>query len=101
MNVLIDQTGFEENQEIGSDNMKSPRGILSYSISGLAQSAILWKLTGNLHGETYVDKTRGPLNEGGMYAERQGFHLPSPPSSKWSSNSPLSGTTIPGVTFYS
>lgn len=101
LNVLIDQTGFEESQEQGADNMKAPRGILSYDINGLAQSAVSWKLTGNLHGEAYEDKTRGPLNEGGMYAERQGYHLPSPPLSNWSSSTPLTGTSAPGVSFYS
>jgi hypothetical protein len=100
LNVLIDQTGFEEIDVEGSDDMKAPRGILAYNISGLAQSAVSWKLTGNLHGEAYEDKTRGPLNEGGMYAERQGYHLPNPPSSNWTSGSPLNGTSAPGVSFY-
>jgi beta-galactosidase len=100
LNVLIDQTGFEESQEQGADNMKAPRGILSYNITGLDQSAVSWKLTGNLHGEAYEDKTRGPLNEGGMYAERQGYHLPSPPSSNWTSSSPMDGTSAPGISFY-
>lgn len=101
INVLIDQTGFEESQEQGADDMKAPHGILSYSLTGSDQSAVSWKLTGNLHGESYEDKARGPLNEGGMYAERQGFHLPAPPSRKWSSRSPLKGTSAPGVAFFS
>lgn len=101
LNVLIDQTGFEESQTQGADLMKAPRGILSYDLNGNSQSDVSWKLTGNLHGESYEDKTRGPLNEGGLFAERQGYHLPDPPSSEWTSNSPLIGTTAPGVTFYS
>jgi beta-galactosidase len=100
LNVLIDQTGFEEINSEGSDSMKAPRGILGYNIDGLAQLAVSWKLTGNLNGEAYEDKTRGPLNEGGMYAERQGYHLPNPPSSNWTSSSPLTGTSAPGVSFY-
>jgi Beta-galactosidase jelly roll domain/Beta-galactosidase, domain 3 len=101
LNVLIDQTGFEESQTQGADLMKAPRGILSYDINGHSQSDVSWKLTGNLHGEAYEDQTRGPLNEGGLFAERQGYHLPDPPSSEWTSSSPLSGTSAPGVTFYS
>ena len=100
LNVLIDQTGLEESQTQGADFMKAPRGILSYNIKGLASNAITWKVTGNLHGEAYVDKTRGPLNEGGLFAERQGYHLPNPPSDNWATSSPLTGTTAPGVTFY-
>ncbi|KAK3620175.1 hypothetical protein LTR56_023569 [Elasticomyces elasticus] len=101
VNVIIDQTGFEESQTQGADIMKAPRGILSYNVSGYAPSAVSWKLTGNLHGEAYEDRARGPLNEGGMFAERQGYHLPSPPSSNWTSSSPLTGTSGPGVAFYS
>jgi beta-galactosidase len=101
LNVLIDQTGFEESQTQGADFMKEPRGILSYDINGHAQTDVSWKLTGNLHGEAYEDRTRGPLNEGGLFAERQGYHLPNPPSGEWTSSSPLTGTSGPGVAFYS
>lgn len=62
--VLIDQMGFEENGSAGTSDMKTPRGILDYSLSGHHKSDISWKLTGNLGGEDYQDHTRGPLNEG-------------------------------------
>ncbi|KAJ5811527.1 hypothetical protein N7474_007828 [Penicillium riverlandense] len=62
--VLIDQMGFEENGSAGTSDMKTPRGILDYSLSGHNKSDISWKLTGNLGGEDYQDHTRGPLNEG-------------------------------------
>lgn len=80
--------------------MKNPRGILDYSLSGHAATDITWKLTGNLGGENYVDRTRGPLNEGGLFAERQGFHQPAAPTSTWSTGSPLTGLTTAGVMFY-
>lgn len=86
------------------DQMKEPRGILDYSLSGHSKSDVTWKLTGNLGGENYIDKTRGPLNEGALYAERQGYHLPYPPvsSSGWKTvtGGPLTGITSPGVAFY-
>lgn len=44
--------------------MKAPRGVLDYSLSGHEKSDISWKITGNLGGEDYQDRTRGPLNEG-------------------------------------
>lgn len=43
---------------------------------------------GNLGGEQYQDLARGPLNEGGMYAEREGYYYPSPPGSKWDLSNP-------------
>lgn len=69
--------------------MKTPRGILDYDLSGHPQSDITWKVTGNLGGEDYADQTRGPLNEGALYAERQGYHLPNPPSNRWATKSPI------------
>ena len=100
LTILQDQMGFDENQMVGTDQMKIPRGILSYSLSGHQPSDISWKITGNLGGESYVDKSRGPLNEGGLYAERQGFHLPKPPSSSWSTGKPTNGIDGAGVRFY-
>ena len=61
--------------------MKLPRGVIDYDLAGHAKSDVTWKLTGNLGGEDFADTTRGPLNEGGLYAERAGYHLPSPPTS--------------------
>ena len=99
--VVVDNMGLDENWTVGSDEMKDPRGILDYGLSGHSASAITWKLTGNLGGEDYQDKVRGPLNEGGLYAEREGFHQPQPPTQKWESSSPLDGLSKAGVRFYS
>lgn len=101
--ILIDNMGLNENGQGGSSEMKSPRGVLDYSLSGRDKSDISWKLTGNLHGEDYEDRTRGPLNEGGLYAERQGYHLPGAPTSDWSTSAlgPMEGLSKAGVNFYS
>lgn len=100
--VLQDNMGLDQNGVVGSDQMKKPRGILNYTLFGRPQSAIEWKITGNLGGEDYRDRARGPLNEGGLYAERQGFHLPNPPTtnSQWKSAKPTDGISAAGVAFY-
>ncbi|KAK3497574.1 beta-galactosidase precursor [Neurospora hispaniola] len=106
--VLVDNMGLDEDWTVGDDTMKLPRGILDYSLNSntnttLPTSNITWKLTGNLGGEQYRDKARGPLNEGGLFIERQGYHLPSPPSSSFSSSNastPFTGLSSPGVAFY-
>jgi len=85
---------------MGSDGAKNPRGILDYTLSNRDQSAITWKLTGNLGGEKCVDKVRGPLNEGGLYAERQGYTQPYPPNYDWAAASPLTGFNSEGIAFY-
>ncbi|KFZ03366.1 hypothetical protein V502_11012 [Pseudogymnoascus sp. VKM F-4520 (FW-2644)] len=61
---------------------------------------IQWKITGNLGGEDYKDRVRGPLNEGGSYAERQGWHQPQPPSQPWPVRNPLSSKVEPGLGIY-
>ncbi|KAK6203775.1 hypothetical protein LQW54_008788 [Pestalotiopsis sp. IQ-011] len=99
--VLIDHMGQETSWTPGYDTMKTPRGIIDYQLSGHAQSDVTWKLTGNLGGEDYADHVRGPFNEGGMWAERQGFHLPAPPTDDWDISSPFEDIETPGVGFYS
>ncbi|KKY27463.1 putative beta-galactosidase e [Phaeomoniella chlamydospora] len=101
LTIVIDHMGLDENYTPGYDALKDPRGILDYILSSRSQSAITWKLTGNLGGEKYHDTARGPLNEGAMYAERQGYHLPNPPSANWSTSSPLTGIDSAGIGFYS
>ncbi|CEL09587.1 hypothetical protein ASPCAL12722 [Aspergillus calidoustus] len=101
--VVVDNMGLNENWIVGEDEMKKPRGILNYNLTGHTADSITWKLTGNLGGEEYIDKSRGPLNEGGLFAERHGFHQPYPPtakSSEWKSASPLTGLDGPGIGFY-
>jgi len=105
LTVVIDHMGNDEHYYPGdgyaNTDMKTPRGILNYTLAGRPATAVTWKVTGNLHGEDYVDLIRGPLNEGALYAERQGWHQPSPPSSGWTDSSPMTGTTQAGVAFYS
>ncbi|KAI1824793.1 glycoside hydrolase family 35 protein [Xylaria intraflava] len=99
--VLIDYMGRETNWWPGDDFSKTPRGIIDYSLTGHEKRDIKWKLTGNLGGEHYRDQSRGPLNEGGMWAERQGYHLPEPPTKDWERASPIKdGVPAAGVAFY-
>jgi hypothetical protein len=95
---------------VGYNEMKTPRGILGYNFpshtpqstnSSRTSNGISWKITGNLGGEDYRGGPRGPLNEGALYPERNGFHLPSAPTQSWSSGvGPASGLSKPGVRFY-
>lgn len=106
LTVIIDNMGLDENGRAGDTEMKNPRGILDYDLlPSHDKTSIKWKLTGNLGGEAFHDRVRGPLNEGGLFAERQGFHLPHPPTSSplWHNSrlGPMQGLEKPGVAFYS
>lgn len=96
--ILLDNMGLDENGTVGSDDAKNPRGILDYTFA----TDITWKITGNLGGEDYQDRVRGPLNEGGLYIERQGYHQPSPPllAQFTTGTSPYKGITSAGVAYY-
>lgn len=99
--VVVDTMGISENYVVGQNAMKQPRGILRYKLAGHNASDVAWKLTGNLGGEDYYDKVRGPLNEGGMWAERQGYYLPGAPIQDWSSSGgPTEGIKAAGIAFY-
>ena len=86
--LLIDYMSQTE-EGPGTDAIKAPYGVINYSINGYSQTDVTWKMTGNLGGEQYHDLTRGPRNEGAMYAERQGYHLPDPPDTNWTVSSPM------------
>ncbi|EGX95058.1 beta-galactosidase, putative [Cordyceps militaris CM01] len=109
LTVVMDSTGFNENLTPGNDDMKAPRGILDYRLhkaaarnsSSRAPTPITdWKIAGNLGGEDYKDRFRGPLNEGGLFFERNGYHQPSPPLGLFTKASPFAGTTKEGITYY-
>lgn len=99
--ILIDHMGQDE-EAPGTDAIKYPRGLTQFALSSHSNlSDISWKITGNIGGEQYIDKVRGPRNEGAMYAERMGWHLPSPPSDHWEERSPvLNGIEGAGVGFF-
>jgi len=110
LTVVLDNMGYDENPIVGYDQGKTTRGLLDYELRygrwrWWSSRDITWKITGNLGGEKYQDRVRGPLNEGGLFVERHGLHQPEPPlySSprfSFSSLSPLEGTSKAGVSFY-
>lgn len=104
LTVVVDSNGLNENLFPGSDSMKTPRGIIHYKLHSTSNKRPTditnCKIAGNLGGEDYMDKFRGPLNEGGLFFERSGYHQPSPPMDCFTSASPFSGTKRAGITYY-
>ncbi|KAF4619802.1 hypothetical protein D9613_005465 [Agrocybe pediades] len=99
--ILQDHMGYEEDWASASDDFKTPRGIMSYSFIGSPLTVVnTWKVAGNLGGEEFIDRTRGPLNEGGLYGERQGWHLPGFDDARWSSGNPTMGISQAGVSMF-
>ncbi|ESQ76146.1 beta-galactosidase [Asticcacaulis sp. AC402] len=65
------------NWDLGADDEhKEARGLISVELGKLP---ILWKIQGNKGGEFISDLVRGPMNNGGLYGEREGWYLPTGP----------------------
>ncbi|KAK0564485.1 hypothetical protein OC844_001686 [Tilletia horrida] len=109
--------------------VKLPRGIISYNFvpkqkqkeqkkqnesrtspAGVAKDdevQVSWHLAGNYRGEHSPDRIRSNLNEGGLFAERQGWHLPGfNGSDSWERRAPTEGIGrgwtrgTPGIGFF-
>ncbi|KAH8708643.1 glycoside hydrolase superfamily [Phaeosphaeriaceae sp. PMI808] len=92
--VVQDNTGHD----LRADAVK-PRGILGASLDGA--NFTKWKIAGEAGGEIIqLDPVRGPLGEGGLTAERLGWHLPGFDDSAWNSSSPSIGFVKAGIHFY-
>ncbi|KAF7978647.1 hypothetical protein HWV62_45156 [Athelia sp. TMB] len=64
------------------DTSKSPRGVRGFQLDSGNFSE--WKVQGKLGGYlNYPDKVRGVMNEGGLYGERLGWHLPGFDTASW------------------
>ncbi|PWF43641.1 beta-galactosidase [Massilia glaciei] len=67
---------------MADDFHREARGLISASLTqrGGQRFAvpIAWRIQGRQGGEDLVDRVRGPINNGGLYGEREGWHLPSP-----------------------
>ncbi|KAM5354977.1 hypothetical protein ACJ41O_001623 [Fusarium nematophilum] len=88
--VLMDNSGHDLREAA-----LAPRGITNATLLGPNEDGYEfseWKIAGSAgSGHEYIDPIRGPLNEGGLYAERVGAHLPGYPDDKWSSYSAKDG----------
>ncbi|KAG9127479.1 hypothetical protein FRC07_013157 [Ceratobasidium sp. 392] len=93
--VLQDHSGHDQR-----DAALYPRGILVAALTGTNATFSSWRVAGNAGGEKNIDLVRGPIAEGGLHAERLGWHLPGFDDSKWATGSPADGVKGAGVAFY-
>ncbi|KAJ9154763.1 Glycosyl hydrolase family 35 [Pleurostoma richardsiae] len=107
--VLVDYHGHDETST--AKGVENPRGILGAQLvfsggnaSTTATGFREWRIQGNAGGAANIDPVRGPMNEGGLYGERLGWHLPGfDPSAAVgfsSTTTPLDGLDRSGVRFY-
>jgi beta-galactosidase GanA len=96
--VLVENMGHDEDFN-ADDSHKQPRGLTSAAIVG-STAQLTWRIQGSLGGEDLADPARGPMNVGGLYGERNGWHLPGYPDVGWSAVTLPHADTTPGVAWY-
>ncbi|KAF7297199.1 Glycoside hydrolase family 35 protein [Mycena indigotica] len=80
--IVQDNMGLNETNGANPDSSKSPRGVRGFKLD--TGSFGTWKVQGKVGGyKGFLDKTRGVLNEGGLFGEREGWHLPGFDTSSW------------------
>lgn len=103
LTILTDYTGHDQTS-YGPSGAQNPRGILGAQLLSANNTKLnfdLWKIQGNAGGEKNIDPVRGPLNEGGLYGERLGWHLPGFDTASWESASPIEdGVEGAGIKWY-
>ncbi|KAF5023101.1 hypothetical protein F66182_4858 [Fusarium sp. NRRL 66182] len=83
-------------------NSLNPRGILNATLYENDGGFTSWKVAGNAGGAAgiEVDPVRTGYSQGGLTAERLGWHLPGYDDSDWPLGSPSEGFSGAGIKFY-
>ena len=102
LSVMVRNNGH--NWDLEADVFhKEPRGLISVSLanqSGFSFAVpVRWKIQGSKGGESLADPVRGPMNNGGLFGEREGWHLPGFDDAAWSRPAGA-GAIQPGTSWY-
>lgn len=98
--VIQDHMGHDES--LFTAGATNPRGIYNATLIGTGRNSTFssWKVAGNAGGEANIDPIRGVFAEGGLHAERLGWHLPDFNDSQWNNSTPSTGLSTSGANFY-
>ena len=77
LSVLVRRMQHDQDGK-ADDTHKAARGLTAVTFEG-ASPAVTWRIQGG----TAADPVRGPLNHGGLYGEREGWHLPGFADGHW------------------
>ncbi|MEV4356636.1 beta-galactosidase [Nonomuraea sp. NPDC049625] len=97
ISVLVANMGHNDDWIADDLRFKQPRGLVAATVGGtvggpVGGTPISWRI----QGSPGTDPLRGPLNNGGLYGERTGWHLPTYPDKSWKT---ASAELTPGVTW--
>ncbi|MCJ2182922.1 beta-galactosidase [Novosphingobium sp. 1949] len=101
--VMVRSNGH--NWDLGADDFhKEARGLISASLEAPGGPSfavpVRWTIQGARGGEDLPDPARGVMNNGGLYGERMGWHLPGFDDAGWAQTPVPAGEARPGTTWY-
>ena len=103
LSVLFENMGHNQDTAVWDsarvDAHKEARGLTKAALTGAA-TGITWKIQGAQGGEDLADKLRGPMNNGGLYGERNGWYKPDFADSTWEKVTLPREDKRPGVSWY-
>jgi beta-galactosidase GanA len=101
LSVMVRNDSHNEDGGV-NDAQKEGRGLISAALTTATGSAVTatWKIQGNVGGESIADTARGPLNNGGLFGERNGWHLPGFPDGGWATHQVPDTTAVAGTSWY-
>ncbi|WP_405737568.1 beta-galactosidase [Streptomyces sp. NBC_00028] len=94
LSVLVRRMAHDTD-ETSRDTHKAARGLTSVRFKG-ASPKVGWRL----QGAGAADPVRGPLNNGGLFGEREGWHLPAFDDRAWDAVKLPRADRRQGVTWY-
>lgn len=103
LSVMVRNNGH--NWDLDADDFhKEQRGLVSASLEGADGRTfavpIRWKIQGRSGGEDLRDMARGPTNNGGLFGEREGWHLPGFDDRGWKPVSLPQAQVAAGTSWY-
>ncbi|HET9142803.1 beta galactosidase jelly roll domain-containing protein, partial [Actinophytocola sp.] len=100
LSVLVENMGHNDDWIANDMRFKQPRGLTGAVVAG-SSGPIAWRIQGARGGRDLADRVRGPLNNGGLFGERAGWHLPESSDRFWRPvGVPSNGALSPGISWY-
>jgi beta-galactosidase GanA len=101
LSVMIRNDSHNEDGGV-NDAYKEGRGLISAALTTATGTSIAasWKIQGNAGGESIADPVRGALNNGGLFGERNGWHLPGFADGSWATHQVPDTRAVAGTSWY-
>ncbi|MFF5291163.1 beta-galactosidase [Paractinoplanes globisporus] len=95
LSIMVRNNSHNEDGGV-NDAHKEGRGVIGATFDGVVPAGVTWRI----QGTAGVDPVRGPLNNGGLYGERNGWSLPGFRDRSWPVKSVPDSSAAAGTSWY-